>query len=54
MVGELRLGPGGEGSGLFVAHADPLDALVDAHGIGDGVECIADDSPRADNPEVRQ
>ena len=44
-AGELGLRAHREGGGLLVAYADPLDALLRADRVGDGVERVADDAP---------
>lgn len=44
-AGELRLGTGSERRRLFVAHADPFDAVLAPDSVGNRVESIADDAP---------
>ena len=40
-AGEMRVGTGGEGGHLFVAHVDPLHGAVSAQRIGKPVERVA-------------
>jgi hypothetical protein len=47
LPGQMRLGAGGEGAGLFVAHMHPLDLTLPADGIGEAIEAVADDAADA-------
>src|SRR5205823_413925 len=44
LAGEMRLGAGSKGRGLFVADVNPVDAFATAQRIGESVERIADDA----------
>jgi hypothetical protein len=44
-TGELGLGADRERGRLLVTYADPLDPVVLADRVGDGVERVADDAP---------
>jgi hypothetical protein len=44
VAGNMRLGAGGEGGDLFVAHVQPFDAAAPANGVGEAVQTIADDA----------
>ena len=43
LAGQVRLGAGGEGGGLLVAHVHPVDA-AGPQGVGEAVQRIADDA----------
>jgi hypothetical protein len=44
LSGQVRLGAGGEGSGLLVSHMQPLDLALPADRVGEAVEAVADDT----------
>jgi hypothetical protein len=50
LAGEMRLGAGGEGRGLLVAHVNPIDAFDATQRVGEAVERIAYDA--VDTPDA--
>ena len=49
---ELRLSARGKRAGLLVAHPDPLQAFLEADGVGDRVQRVADDAPHRPHAQV--
>ena len=50
----MRLGTGGEGRALFVAHMHPFNGLAAPQGVGEAVERVADNAVDSLDAGIRQ